>query len=79
MLKCDRVYEKSKHRLRLRDVGYSGLSLLFSDVQLTSTLIKCLLHQVLNTGEPDQLFNPLVTLLITLFITSSILTPVLMI
>uniref|UniRef100_A0A8C2BAE7 Neurobeachin-like protein 2 n=1 Tax=Cyprinus carpio TaxID=7962 RepID=A0A8C2BAE7_CYPCA len=49
MLKCDRVYEKSKQRLRLRDVGYSGLSLLFSDLHLTSTLIKCLLHQVLST------------------------------
>uniref|UniRef100_A0A671K7B9 Neurobeachin-like protein 2 n=1 Tax=Sinocyclocheilus anshuiensis TaxID=1608454 RepID=A0A671K7B9_9TELE len=49
MLKCDRVYEKSKQRLRLRDVGYSGLGLLFSDLHLTSTLIKCLLHQVLST------------------------------
>uniref|UniRef100_A0A8C1J1J3 Neurobeachin-like protein 2 n=1 Tax=Cyprinus carpio TaxID=7962 RepID=A0A8C1J1J3_CYPCA len=49
MLKCDRVYEKSKQRLRLRDVGYSGLSLLFSDLHLTSSLIKCLLHQVLST------------------------------
>uniref|UniRef100_A0A672QFN9 Neurobeachin-like protein 2 n=1 Tax=Sinocyclocheilus grahami TaxID=75366 RepID=A0A672QFN9_SINGR len=54
MLKCDRVYEKSKQRLRLRDVGYSGLSLLFSDLHLTSTLIKCLLHQVLSTGESDE-------------------------
>ncbi|XP_051986217.1 neurobeachin-like protein 1 isoform X2 [Xyrauchen texanus] len=49
MLKCDRVYEKSKQRLRLRDVGYSGLGLLFSDLHLTSTLIKCLLQQVLST------------------------------
>ncbi|XP_051567309.1 neurobeachin-like protein 1 isoform X1 [Myxocyprinus asiaticus] len=54
MLKCDRVYEKSKQRLRLRDVGYSGLSLLFSDLHLTSTLFKCLLHQVLST---DTLVN----------------------
>ncbi|KAL7890530.1 hypothetical protein AOLI_G00000060 [Acnodon oligacanthus] len=49
MLKCDRVYEKSKQRLRLREVGYSGLTLLFSDLQLTPSLVKCLINQVLHT------------------------------
>ncbi|TRY98711.1 hypothetical protein DNTS_010265 [Danionella cerebrum] len=51
MLKCDRVYEKSKQRLRLKDVGYSGLSLLFSEMHLTSTLFKCLLNQILSTDS----------------------------
>uniref|UniRef100_A0A6Q2X5B5 Neurobeachin-like 1 n=1 Tax=Esox lucius TaxID=8010 RepID=A0A6Q2X5B5_ESOLU len=51
MLRCDRVYEKNKQRLRLREVGYSGLTLLFSDNQVTSSLVKSLLNQVLHTGS----------------------------
>uniref|UniRef100_A0A673B917 Neurobeachin-like protein 2 n=1 Tax=Sphaeramia orbicularis TaxID=375764 RepID=A0A673B917_9TELE len=50
MLRCDRVYEKNKQRLRLREAGYSGLSLLFSELHITPTLIRCLLNQVLHTG-----------------------------
>ncbi|XP_062302263.1 neurobeachin-like protein 1 isoform X3 [Osmerus eperlanus] len=49
MLRCDRVYEKSKQRLRLREVGYSGLTLLFSDLHVTPTLVRSLLNQVLHT------------------------------
>ncbi|XP_063733785.1 neurobeachin-like protein 1 isoform X2 [Eleginops maclovinus] len=49
MLRCDRVYEKNKQRLRLREAGYSGLSLLFSELHITPTLIRCLLNQVLHT------------------------------
>uniref|UniRef100_A0A6Q2Z583 Neurobeachin-like protein 2 n=1 Tax=Esox lucius TaxID=8010 RepID=A0A6Q2Z583_ESOLU len=51
MLRCDRVYEKNKQRLRLREVGYSGLTLLFSDNQVTSSLVKSLLNQVLHTDQ----------------------------
>ncbi|KAM6945740.1 LOW QUALITY PROTEIN: neurobeachin-like protein 1 [Aplochiton taeniatus] len=51
MLWCDRVYEKSKQRLRLRGVGYSGLSLLFSDLQVTPSLVRGLLNQVLHTDN----------------------------
>ncbi|XP_034031730.1 neurobeachin-like protein 1 isoform X2 [Thalassophryne amazonica] len=54
MLRCDRVYEKNKQRLRLREAGYSALSLLFSELQITPTLIRCLLNQVLHT---DQIVN----------------------
>uniref|UniRef100_A0A4W6E515 Neurobeachin-like protein 2 n=1 Tax=Lates calcarifer TaxID=8187 RepID=A0A4W6E515_LATCA len=54
MLRCDRVYEKNKQRLRLREAGYSGLSLLFSELHITPTLIRCLLNQVLHT---DQVVN----------------------
>ncbi|XP_056156935.1 neurobeachin-like protein 1 [Lampris incognitus] len=54
MLRCDRVYEKNKQRLRLREAGYSGLSLLFSDLHITPTLVRCLLNQVLHT---DQVIN----------------------
>ncbi|XP_042558754.1 LOW QUALITY PROTEIN: neurobeachin-like protein 1 [Clupea harengus] len=49
MLKCERVYERSKHRLKLRDVGYSGLTLLLPDTHITHTLVRSLLNQVLNT------------------------------
>ncbi|XP_026014158.1 neurobeachin-like protein 1 isoform X2 [Astatotilapia calliptera] len=54
MLRCDRLYEKNKQRLRLREAGYSGLSLLFSELHITPTLIRCLLNQVLHT---DQVVN----------------------
>ncbi|XP_061652888.1 neurobeachin-like protein 1 isoform X2 [Phyllopteryx taeniolatus] len=54
MLRCDRIYEKNKQRLRLREAGYNGLSLLFSDFHITPTLIRCLLNQVLHT---DQVVN----------------------
>ncbi|XP_049608212.1 neurobeachin-like protein 1 isoform X1 [Syngnathus scovelli] len=54
MLRCDRIYEKNKQRLRLREAGYNGLSLLFSDLHITPTLIRCLLNQVLHT---DQVVN----------------------
>ncbi|XP_051798120.1 neurobeachin-like protein 1 isoform X3 [Acanthochromis polyacanthus] len=54
MLRCDRVYEKNKQRLRLREAGYAGLSLLFSELHITPTLVRCLLNQVLHT---DQVVN----------------------
>uniref|UniRef100_A0AAX7UYT6 Neurobeachin-like protein 2 n=1 Tax=Astatotilapia calliptera TaxID=8154 RepID=A0AAX7UYT6_ASTCA len=56
MLRCDRLYEKNKQRLRLREAGYSGLSLLFSELHITPTLIRCLLNQVLHTGQSLFLF-----------------------
>ncbi|XP_063788663.1 neurobeachin-like protein 1 isoform X2 [Pseudophryne corroboree] len=47
MLNCNKVYEKSKQRIRLREVGYSGLGLLVNDAPVTTLLIKGLLNQVL--------------------------------
>lgn len=47
MLKCTKVYERSKHRMRLREVGYSGLGLLLNESSVTISLIKNLLNQVL--------------------------------
>ncbi|XP_028319544.1 neurobeachin-like protein 1 isoform X2 [Gouania willdenowi] len=54
MLRFDRVYEKNKQRLRLREAGYGSLSLLFSELHITPTLVRCLLNQVLHT---DQVVN----------------------
>ncbi|KAJ8389791.1 hypothetical protein AAFF_G00114970 [Aldrovandia affinis] len=61
MLRCDRVYEKSKQRLKLREVGYSGLTLLFSDLHVTPTLVKCLLNQVLS-ADPVVNYKDLMAL-----------------
>ncbi|CAJ0924516.1 unnamed protein product [Ranitomeya imitator] len=47
MLNCNKVYEKSKQRIRLREVGYSGLGLLVNDAPVSTLLIKGLLNQVL--------------------------------
>ncbi|XP_075685908.1 neurobeachin-like protein 1 isoform X3 [Rhinoderma darwinii] len=46
MLNCNKVYEKSKQRIRLREVGYSGLGLLVN-APVSTLLIKGLLNQVL--------------------------------
>lgn len=51
MLKCTKVYERSKHRMRLREVGYSGLGLLLNESPVTVSLIKNLLNQVLYAGN----------------------------
>ncbi|KAL8183864.1 UNVERIFIED_CONTAM: Neurobeachin-like protein 1 [Gekko kuhli] len=48
MLKCTKVYERSKQRMKLREVGYSGLGLLLNDAPVTTCLIKSLLNQVLH-------------------------------
>uniref|UniRef100_A0A665TZS6 Neurobeachin-like protein 2 n=1 Tax=Echeneis naucrates TaxID=173247 RepID=A0A665TZS6_ECHNA len=42
---------KNKQRLRLREAGYASLSLLFSELHITPTLIRCLLNQVLHTDQ----------------------------
>nr|XP_054599164.1 neurobeachin-like protein 1 isoform X1 [Nothobranchius furzeri] len=61
MLRCDRVYEKNKQRLRLREAGYTGLSLVFSELHITPTLIRCLLNQVLHT-DPVVSYKDLMAL-----------------
>ncbi|XP_042326371.1 neurobeachin-like protein 1 isoform X2 [Sceloporus undulatus] len=48
MLKCTKVYERSKQRMKLREVGYSGLGLLLNDSPVTTSFIKSLLNQILN-------------------------------
>ncbi|CAI9594080.1 unnamed protein product, partial [Staurois parvus] len=46
MLNCIKVYEKSKQRIRLREVGYSGLGLLVNEAHVSTLLIKGLLNQI---------------------------------
>lgn len=50
MLKCTNVYERSKQRIRLREVGYSGLGLLLNEAPVNTSLIKSLTNQIINTG-----------------------------
>lgn len=50
MLKCTNVYERSKQRIRLREVGYSGLGLLINETPVNTSLIKNLINQIINTG-----------------------------
>ncbi|XP_062434599.1 neurobeachin-like protein 1 isoform X1 [Rhea pennata] len=47
MLKCTKVYERSKQRMRLREVGYSGLGLLLNESPVSVSFIKNLLNQIL--------------------------------
>ncbi|XP_068101120.1 neurobeachin-like protein 1 isoform X2 [Hyperolius riggenbachi] len=47
MLNCTKVYEKSKQRIRLREVGYSGLGLLMNEASVSTLFIKGLLNQIL--------------------------------
>ncbi|XP_075464697.1 neurobeachin-like protein 1 isoform X2 [Ascaphus truei] len=49
LLKCNKVYERSKQRMRLREVGYSGLGLLLNEAPVTTLLIRGLLNQILNS------------------------------
>uniref|UniRef100_A0A8D1N3F4 Neurobeachin like 1 n=1 Tax=Sus scrofa TaxID=9823 RepID=A0A8D1N3F4_PIG len=59
MLKCTNVYERSKQRIRLREVGYSGLGLLLNEAPVNTSLIKSLTNQIINTilqtlqSQPD--------------------------
>ncbi|XP_069082133.1 neurobeachin-like protein 1 isoform X2 [Pleurodeles waltl] len=59
LLTCNKVYERSKQRIRLREVGYSGLGLLLNEAPVTTTLIKCLLRQVLH-ADPVVNYRDLV-------------------
>lgn len=54
MLKCTNVYERSKQRIRLREVGYSGLGLLVSEASVNTSLIKNLTNQIINTGMTKE-------------------------
>jgi hypothetical protein len=51
MLKCTNVYERSKQRIRLREVGYSGIGLLLNEAPVNTSLIKNLVNQIINTGK----------------------------
>uniref|UniRef100_A0A4W4FS75 Neurobeachin-like protein 2 n=1 Tax=Electrophorus electricus TaxID=8005 RepID=A0A4W4FS75_ELEEL len=51
VLKSDRVPERNKQRIKLRDSSYLGLVCFLEDVPVTMTVIRCLYEQVLATGK----------------------------
>lgn len=50
MLKYEKVPERSKNRLKLKDIGYQGLIACLSDVPSSMLLFRCLSEQVLGAG-----------------------------
>ncbi|XP_062847864.1 neurobeachin-like protein 2 [Trichomycterus rosablanca] len=51
VLKSERVPERNKLRLKLKEPGYLGLVCFLEDVPLTMTIIRCLYEQVLATDN----------------------------
>ncbi|KAG2465108.1 NBEL2 protein, partial [Polypterus senegalus] len=47
ILKYDKVPERSKHRLKLKDIGYQGLICYLNEITVSMSLIRCLCEQVL--------------------------------
>ncbi|NXA09748.1 NBEL2 protein, partial [Sapayoa aenigma] len=53
MLKYEKVPERSKSRLKLKDIGYHGLISYLSDVPSSMLLFRCLSEQVLGADPPN--------------------------
>ncbi|KAM8967194.1 neurobeachin-like protein 2 [Pelodytes ibericus] len=49
MVKFEKVTDRMKQRLKLKDIGYQGLVSFLSDVPVTMLLIRCLSEQVLGS------------------------------
>ncbi|KAF3691862.1 Neurobeachin-like protein 2 [Channa argus] len=58
ILKCERVSERSKQRIKLKDFGYRGLVCSLEDIPVTMTMVRCLYEQVLAT-DPSPNFRDL--------------------
>lgn len=50
MLKYEKVPERSKNRLKLKDIGYQGLIACLGDIPSSMLLFRCLSEQVLGAG-----------------------------
>ncbi|XP_010148165.1 PREDICTED: neurobeachin-like protein 2, partial [Eurypyga helias] len=53
MLKYEKVPERSKNRLKLKDIGYQGLITFLSDIPGSMLLFRCLSEQVLGADPPN--------------------------
>lgn len=51
VLKSERVPERNKLRIKLKDSSYLGLVCSFGDVPITMATVRCLYEQVLATGK----------------------------
>ncbi|XP_072184341.1 neurobeachin-like protein 2 isoform X1 [Excalfactoria chinensis] len=53
MLKYEKVPERCKSRLKLKDIGYQGLIACLSDIPCSMLLFRCLSEQVLGADPPN--------------------------
>ncbi|XP_065438613.1 LOW QUALITY PROTEIN: neurobeachin-like protein 2 [Chrysemys picta bellii] len=53
MLKYEKAHERSKYRLKLKDIGYQGLISYLNDTPVSMLLFRCLLEQVLGSDSPS--------------------------
>lgn len=53
ILKSERVSERNKQRIKLKDFGYLGLVCFHEDIPVTMTTVRCLYEQVLATGNVE--------------------------
>lgn len=51
ILKSERVSERNKQRIKLKDFGYLGLVCFLDEIPVTMTTVRCLYEQVLATGN----------------------------
>lgn len=51
ILKSERVSERNKQRIKLKDFGYLGLVCCIEKIPATMTTVRCLYEQVLATGN----------------------------
>lgn len=51
ILKSERVAERNKQRIKLKDFGYLGLVCFLDEIPVTMTTVRCLYEQVLATGN----------------------------
>uniref|UniRef100_A0A672J918 Neurobeachin-like protein 2 n=1 Tax=Salarias fasciatus TaxID=181472 RepID=A0A672J918_SALFA len=58
ILKSERVSERNKQRIKLKDFGYLGLVCFLEDVPVTMTTVRCLYEQVLATGNNTRTIHP---------------------
>lgn len=57
ILKSERVSERNKQRVKLKDFGYLGLVRCLEDIPVTMTTVRCLYEQVLATGNNTTSFG----------------------
>ncbi|XP_007445203.1 neurobeachin-like protein 2, partial [Python bivittatus] len=53
LLKYEKVNERSKHRLKLKDIGYHGFISYLNDIPVSILFFRCLLEQVLGADSPN--------------------------
>ncbi|XP_053323151.1 neurobeachin-like protein 2 isoform X2 [Spea bombifrons] len=60
LVKNEKVSDRIKHRLKLKEIGYQGLISFLSDVPVTMLLIRCLSEQVLGS-DPSPNYKDLLS------------------